>query len=393
MSDRAARAIKQAAIFHFFSRTNKKTGGEFAPQTLRIPLLASLHALAFSPRPVNTLLSAKGYAAIAAHIHVRFGTDALNSFYFWGSFQRLRALLKYIADTGEENGAEDDGEHDPDFISLLLDELESFASAIGLEPVLASAFSDLRALLEPAGKRHPERWVAALRIMDEQVSTRASGHLQIIDRFESGATHVPGSSYSEVYRLAVHSGRLRASTQVGFLTLLDGHETLRVGYELLAIMERLGMVQSLPPGLPGVRKGLQRLGDLRLDELPANDLDDTFFWLESFLGMEFGGRTDVVHRAAYEAEYLAGLVLAADAVGDQLRTTLTRLLETMQELGGGPGEVVAGSIERVLDSPEADDVREEESERVRAAVATWLDLLVVRGDGIESFIPRRIFPS
>jgi hypothetical protein len=379
MGDRTARAIKSAAIFYLVSRTAGKDE-EITPQMGRIPLLASLHALGFSPRPINTLLSAKGYAAIAAHIHVRFGTDALNSFYFWHSFQTVRALLKHSADHGAENAPE-----------KFVDELETLASALGLEAVLAPAFSDLRALLEPWVERHAETWTAALRIMDEQVDARASEHLQAIDRFESGSTHLPGLSYSEVYRLAAQSGRLRASTIVGWTTISSGHEILRIGYELLAIMERLGAVQSLPPGVPGVRKGLQRLSALR--KLPTDGLSETFLWLESFLGIVFGGKADKIHRVAYEAECLAGLALAADDYEDLVETTLAKFLEAAKELGGGPDEVVSESIGRVLDSPGSYDVCEEESERVRAAVATWLDQLALRDGGIESFIPRRIFPS
>ena len=54
------------------------------------------------------------------------------------------------------------------------------------------------------------KWARAVEIMSQQIEPIASRHFGINTEIQRGATEVPGLSYGQVYRMAVHAGILRA---------------------------------------------------------------------------------------------------------------------------------------------------------------------------------------
>src|SRR4051812_11569236 len=98
MKSHVATAVKVLAQFFFFTGSVVDDSGPFPVTTLRVPLLVTLHSLDIPIKSVESAADPKSLAKITAHLQVRYGAFALNSFYFWLYFQILRALIKHGPD-------------------------------------------------------------------------------------------------------------------------------------------------------------------------------------------------------------------------------------------------------------------------------------------------------
>ncbi len=97
MKPHVATAIKILAQFFLFPSIEEPPT-PLTVTTLRVPLLVSLHALESPIKSAEILAEPKSLAKITAHLQVRYGTFALNSFYFWLYYQVLHSILKHGID-------------------------------------------------------------------------------------------------------------------------------------------------------------------------------------------------------------------------------------------------------------------------------------------------------
>ncbi len=196
MKPHVATAIKILAQFFVFTSIEEPPS-PFTVTTLRVPLLVSLYALESPIKSVEIATGPKSFAKIAAHLKVRYGTFALNSFHFWFYYQILHSILKH--------GIDPDTKSLDEYLQMFLDATED----AGLSSSLKEHTDALVTMLSPTLPENPDDWTRALVKLGKDIEPIASRHFGIVHGIQRGYVENLNLSYGEVYRLAMHSGVLR----------------------------------------------------------------------------------------------------------------------------------------------------------------------------------------
>ena len=186
--------------------------------------------------------------------------------------------------------------------------------------------------------------------MDVEIDPVASGHFGITSRILHGATELVGVSYGELYRLAIHSGTLRGHKVTGALIEESPHETDRRGNEFYQVLERLGVAQSIPRGMRGIRRALKSLIEQDIS-VSTRALSDLFLWLETYLEVFYGGHANTFHRIAYNTECLRSFLLDPEEFSQLIGKASDELINQLGSFDNPPVEVIRESIRKTTQAP------------------------------------------
>jgi len=383
MNHRIANAIKTIGQFHFMSDTaTMEKRKDFPATRLRIPRLVSLQALRFPTRSIKSPTTASDYAKLAAHLHVRFGLFALKSLYFWEAFQVLRSLLNGNPDMDPKN----------ETLELVMGDLLKASTDAGIVGVEAEPIDALLRNLRRRPLHGPSKWGPALEIMQQQIEPIASRHFGITTEIQRGPTEVPGLSYEQVYRMAVHAGVLRARLIAKELVDESAHETLRSRYELRDIFNRLSVYDSIPHGAVELRKAIRSLADPEI-RLSSHDVTALFTSFETFLDAFFGGQAGLIYLIAYEAEFLCLALCEPARLGELIRDARGNLVELCESLEDAPIAALDEFVEAASRKPITPAASLEQSAALRETIHAWLRRVAPMDEGGEEMLNKRIFLS
>lgn len=380
MKPHVATAIRILAQF-FFSPSIEEPPPPLTVTTLRVPLLVSLHALESPIKSVEIAGEPESFAKITAHLQVRYGTFALKSFYFWLHYQILHSVLKH--------GIDPDTKSFDDLLQMFLGATED----AGLSSSLKEYTDEIVTILSPTLPENPDDWTRAMDILGKHIEPIASRHFGIIHGIQRGSVENLGLSYGEVYRLAMHSGVLRGRLTFDPLFEATPHEKDRNRYEFYQILDRLGVIASIPPDETLIHQALNSVIEPD-NEVPPRLLFDLFLWSETYLDVVFGGQAVIFHRISYFVECICLFLVEPEPLINIIQEHVDDLIKLTESFPNFPADSVCKSIERAILNPFDASICWEESTSITVMVQEWLRRVVPTDEGEEMLQrKKRIFLS
>lgn len=381
MKPHVATAIKILAQFFLFPSI-KEPPTPLTVTTLRVPLLVSLHALKSPIKSVEIAAEPESFAKITAHLQVRYGTFALKSFYFWLHYQILHSVLKHGIDPNTKSF--------DDLLQMFLDATED----AGLSSSLKEPIDELVRKLSPTLPENPDDWTRALDILGKHIEPIASRHFGIIHGIQRGSVENLGLFYGEVYRLAMHSRVLRGKLTFDSLFDATAHEKDRNRHEFYQILDRLGVIASIPPDETLIHQALNSVIEPD-NEVPPRLLFDLFLWSETYLDVVFGGQAVIFHRISYFVECICLFLVEPEPFINIIQEHVGDLIKLAESFPDFPADSVRKSAGRAILNPFDVSICWEESISIKVEVQDWLRRVVPTDEGEEEMLHRkkRIFLS
>jgi len=265
------------------------------PGRLEWPVYIALSALGYRDLCRRTVLKGRaGSAVVAARLRIDYGDSALSMFNLWGYYQ---ALLSNLNHTAQYGGG---------IVSNLVDLIETATIELGIATSVVDALGDIRSLI--AGRRISRRRAQAARqLLVGPIQTNLSAQIGLDERLRTDSVEHSRLTYPLLYRYCTLLGKFRAlyflHTVVPQSDTRTGYERLQQHYELLTIIERLGISAWVPIPARAVANDIK---NLHKGKPPvSHDYSALWNWIGDYLDIIYGGLTLYVYSLSHHIELFA----------------------------------------------------------------------------------------
>jgi len=241
---------------------------------------------------------AEGRAQLAARVRIDYGDTALTILNIWQHYQALFANLNHASRFGGG------------IFKQLVDMIDSSAADLGILDQVSSITNELRTILTgPKASRSHAR--AARQLLVTTFQSTLVTQLGTEQRLQNNYTDSGKLSYPALYRYCILLFTQRAtdlinvaSATVASSTQLDTRsdfDQAQGRYELITIIERLGIDTLIPSSIKSVTQAIKALRDTKPYKHEP-DCTEPWLWIDTYLGIVFGGCSAKVYELAYNIE-------------------------------------------------------------------------------------------